>query len=266
MRLTLCSLCSGSTGNSTYVAAGNTRLLVDAGLTGKRIVELLGDIGVLPETLTGILVTHEHIDHIRGIGVLARKYRIPIYANERTFEAMYRVAGEIPPWQRRFFDTGEDFYLGDMAVMPFAISHDTVEPVAFRLHYGGRSVAVATDMGVITRKTIGELAGSDLVLLESNHDPELLRQNPRYPERLKRRILGSKGHLSNQACGEALLKLGETGVRHALLGHLSPENNTPEMAMGAVMEYLLSHGVQAGRDIHIDMTWRDHVGGIYTVE
>lgn len=266
MNLSLCSLASGSSGNTTYVAAGNTRLLVDAGLTGRRIIELLSGIGVLPETLNGILVTHEHIDHVKGVGVLARKFHIPIYANENTFEAMYKTVGEIPAWQRRYFDTGDDFYIGDLAVMPFAISHDAAEPVGFRLYFGGRSVAMATDMGIMPKKVIGQLAGTDLVLIESNHDADLVLQNAHYPQRLKQRILGNKGHLSNASCAQALLALGETGVRHALLGHLSHENNTPELAMSTVTDFLKDQGVLNGRDIYIGMTWRDHAGGIYTVE
>jgi phosphoribosyl 1,2-cyclic phosphodiesterase len=266
MNLSLCSLSSGSSGNVTYIAAGKTRLLVDAGLTGKRITELLGQIGVLPEMLNGILVTHEHVDHVRGVGVLARKYRIPVYANEKTWEAMYRQVGEVAPWQRRVFNTEEDFYVDDLAVMPFGISHDTVEPVAFRLFYGGRSVAVATDMGTATKKVIRNLEGADLVLLESNHDPLMVMNNTCYPYRLKQRILGNKGHLSNEDCALTLLKLGETGVRHALLGHLSRDNNTPQLAMDTVCASLHAHGVAVGRDIALDMTWRDRIGGTYTIE
>ncbi len=266
MNLSLCSLSSGSSGNVTLVEAGNTRLLVDAGLTGKKTTELLGQVNVLPETLHGILVTHEHIDHVRGVGVLARKYRIPIYANENTWEGMYKSVGEIAAWQRRVFNTGEDFYVEDIGITSFAISHDANEPVAFRLHYGGRSVAVATDMGVVTKRVIRNLAGTDLVLLESNHDPQMVMNNANYPYRLKQRILGNKGHLSNEDCAQALLKLGETGVKHALLGHLSHENNTPDLAMNTVCEQLLKCGVEAGRDIQIDMTWRERIGGKYIVE
>ncbi len=266
MNLALCSLSSGSSGNITLVEAGETRLLVDAGLTGKRITELLGQLGILPETINGILVTHEHVDHVRGAGVLARKYRIPIYANENTWEGMYKSAGEIPAWQRRVFNTEEDFYVGDIGVTSFGISHDAREPVAFRLYHGGYSVAVATDMGVVTKRVVQNLSGTNLVLLESNHDPQMVMNNDCYPYRLKQRILGSKGHLSNEDCALTLLKLGETGVKHALLGHLSHENNTPELAMDTVCEQLLKHGVEAGRDIQVDMTWRDRIGGKYTIE
>ena len=241
-------------------------MLVDAGFTGKQISALLSQIDLMPEAIDGILVTHEHFDHVKGVGVLARKYRIPVYANERTWEAMHGSVGEIPGWQRRIFNTEEDFYIGDLAVTPFAISHDTVEPVAFRIHHGGHSVAVATDMGCTSKKVLQHLAGVNLVILESNHDPDMVLENASYPLYLKKRILGSKGHLSNETCAQTLLKLSETGVKHALLGHLSRENNTPELAMNTVKEQLNAQGVQCGRDIFLNMTWRDRHSGIFAIE
>lgn len=266
MTFSMHSLASGSKGNVTYVQAGNTRLLIDAGLSGRRVTELLSAIQVLPESLDGILVTHEHNDHIQGVGVMARKYHVPIYANHGTWQAMARKVGEIPPWQRRVFDTGDDFYIGDFAVTPVAISHDAAEPVAFRLYYGARSVAVATDMGYISKGVMRSLQGADLMILESNHDPDMLKNNPCYPETLKRRILGRKGHLSNEACADALYALGEAGLRHVLLGHLSADNNTPALAMDTVESALKARGVQVGREICIDMTWQDRCSERYTIE
>ena len=266
MKLEFCSLNSGSNGNSTYVAAGNTRVLVDAGLSGKTILGALDTIGMLPETLSAILVTHEHIDHIKGVGILSRKFHIPVYANAYTWEKMYRIVGDIPAAQRRVFETDNDFYIGDLAVMPFAIPHDTVDPVAFRLYAGGRSVAVATDMGYTPKSVIKHLAGSDLVLLESNHDVEMLSSNDRYPLSLIKRILGKHGHLSNSTCAETLMRLYETGVSKALLGHLSQDNNTPELAMRTVSDILSGEGLRPGQDILLEMTWRDRVSGYYTIE
>ncbi len=266
MKLEFCSLNSGSNGNATYIAAGNARVLIDAGLSGKTITASLDALGVLPETLTGILVTHEHVDHIRGIGVLSRKNRIPVYANAATWERMYRVVGDIPASQRREFVTGEDFYVGDLAVRPFSIPHDTVDPVAFRLFAGGRSVAVATDMGHAPKRVLRELAGADLVLLEANHDEEMVEHNPRYPSSLKRRILGSQGHLSNITSAHTLMELYETGVTRALLGHLSEDNNTPELAMQTVTQQLADRGLQLGRDVFLEMTWRDRASGFFTLE
>lgn len=266
MKLEFCSLNSGSNGNVSYVAAGNTRLLIDAGLPGRSIVGMLEQIRVLPETIDGILVTHEHLDHVRGVGVLSRKYHIPVYANEATWQAMYRTVGDVPPHLRRVFESESDFYVGDIGVFSIPISHDTVEPVAFRLYAGGRSVAVATDMGRVSKQVLRYLAGTDLLLLESNHDPDMLRHNHRYPEALKRRILGSHGHLSNLSCAETLLSLHETGVRQALLGHLSQDNNTPELAMQTVQTELSRQGLRPGQDIRLEMAWRDRVGGYFSIE
>lgn len=266
MKLEFCSLSSGSSGNSTYIAAGDARVLVDAGLSGKSITSALDTIGVLPESLSAILVTHEHIDHIKGVGVLSRKYRIPVYANERTWERMTRTVGELPAGLRRVFETESDFYIKDMGIRPIAIQHDTVEPVAFRLFAGGRSVAVATDMGAVPKRVIRQLAGVDLLLVESNHDIEMLKRNERYSESLKRRILGTRGHLSNDHCAAAVMELFDSGVRHVLLGHLSQDNNTPELAMQTVTEALRDQGLRPGQDIFLEMTWRDRPSGFYTIE
>jgi len=172
----------------------------------------------------------------------------------------------VPIGQRRVFETDYDFYVGDLAVMPIAIQHDAVEPVAFRLYAGGRSVAVATDMGTVPKRVLRQLAGTDLLLMESNHDEEMLRQNMRYPESLKQRILGNRGHLSNSSCAVTLMELYETGVRRAVLGHLSDDNNTPELAMHTVSHQLERQGLKVGRDILLDMAWRDRVGGYYVIE
>lgn len=266
MKIEFCSLSSGSSGNVTYISAGNTRILIDAGLSGKAVTAALNSIGVLPESLSAILVTHEHIDHVKGVGILSRKYHIPVYANDNTWNRMTKTVGEIPIGLRRIFETDYDFYIEDLAVMPIAIEHDSAEPVAFRVYAGGRSVAVATDMGTVSKRVIKQLSGVDLLVLESNHDIEMLKQNERYSESLKRRILGNRGHLSNDSCGTALMALYETGVRHALLGHLSDDNNTPELAMHAVTTALASQGLKPGSDIFLEMTWRDKPSGFYTIE
>ncbi len=265
MPLYFCPLYSGSSGNAIFVGAGGTRVLVDAGLPGKRICEALTEINVLPETLSGIVITHEHSDHIAGVGVLARKYRLPIYANERTWNAMAKKIGEIAPHQRRVFDTESDFYIGDIAFKPFSIPHDAADPVGYRAYYGGRSVAVATDMGYMKKSVLKALSGAEIVLLESNHDPDMLLRNPHYSVMLKKRILGNQGHLSNDTCAHALTDLMETGVRRVVLGHLSGENNTPELALSTSLDYLVSQGVSPESDLPIDLSWRDRVGGLYTV-
>ncbi len=247
------------------IGAGDTRVLIDAGMPGRRVCEALHEIGVLPETLGGIVVTHEHSDHIAGVGVLARKYRLPVYANERTWNAMALKIGEIAPWQRRVFEGESDFYIGDIALRPFSIPHDAADPVGYRAYCGGRSVAVATDMGFMKKSVLKALAGTEIVLLESNHDPDMLLRNPRYSVALKKRILSNHGHLSNDACAHALTDLMETGVRRVVLGHLSGENNTPELALNTSLDYLISQGVSPETDLAVDLSWRDRVGDVYTV-
>lgn len=266
MRLTFCPLFSGSSGNALFIGAGDTRILIDAGMPGKSIEEALREIHILPETLSGIAVTHEHSDHVKGVGILSRKYRIPVYANERTWNAMARTVGEIAPRNRRIFTDEEDFYIGDLALLPFSIPHDAADPVGFRVFYGGRSVATATDMGHMRKQVIRTLSGVDVLLLESNHDPELLMQNPHYSLYLKQRILGSHGHLSNEASAEALLMLYETGVRQVLLGHLSGENNTPELALSTAVERLRRAGVAVNDEIGLGVAWRDRVSKKFEIE
>ena len=265
MLFTFCPLYSGSSGNAAFVGGGNTRILIDAGLSGRTVTEALNRIGILPETLDGILVTHEHSDHIKGVGILSRKYHIPIYANAATWAAMEKLIGPVMPALHREFETDASFYIGDLAVLPYSISHDAAEPVGYRVDYGARSVATATDIGVFTQNVLSVLSGVDLVLLESNHDIDMLHENEHYSARLKSRILGRRGHLSNEACGEALWQLYQTGVCHAVLGHLSHENNTPELALRTVCDALRAHGLEIGRDIWVDMAWRDHVGDVYEI-
>ncbi len=261
-----CSLYSGSSGNCGYLAAGNTRILVDAGLSGRQIEEAIARVGGTLEGVSGILITHEHSDHVKGAGILSRKYHIPIYANERTWDAMSRSLGKTAPELRRVFRTDEDFCVGDILARPFGIPHDAAEPVGYRFYAGRASVSVATDMGYVRKSVLQAVAGSDLVLWESNHDIEMLRHNPHYSSALKQRILGRHGHLSNEAAAEGILRLTETGVRQIILGHLSGENNTPELAMNVSLSALERAGVRMGEELSLDMAWRDRPGSVYTIE
>lgn len=266
MKLTFCPLFSGSAGNALLVCGGDTRILIDCGMTGKQITEALLSVGVLPETLSGMVITHEHSDHIKGAGIISRKYRVPIYANEPTWNAMSRNVGEIDRQNRRFFDSDADFMIGDLFIKPFLIPHDAAEPVGFHVHYGNRSVATATDMGHMLKRVYEEIKTADLVLLESNHDPQMLMDNPHYSYTLKQRILGNHGHLCNEICAKTLVKLCEAGVHRAVLGHLSGENNTPQLAMDTAVETLTNAGAVLGDDITVDMSWRDRPGNVYTIE
>lgn len=265
MEMTFCPLYSGSSGNALYVQYGETRLLIDAGKSGRMITEALQFIGVDPRTLTALLITHEHSDHIQGAGVLSRKYRLPIYATEKTWQAMAAKLGPLPDGVRRDFDRDGDFYVGQIGVVPFPLPHDAADPVGYRFYGGSSSISTATDLGCFTHRVRDAIAGSDLVLLESNHDPDMLRHNDHYSAALKQRILGNHGHLSNQACAEALVELVKTGVKNVILGHLSGENNRPELALQTSETQAELEGIRLGEDLHLDLAWRDRVGGVYTL-
>ena len=265
MDMIFCPLYSGSSGNALFVQYGATRLLIDAGKPGKTVASALELIGVEPASLDGVLITHEHSDHIAGAGVLCRRYRVPVYATEDTWRAMDGKVGEIPPGLRRTFDKRQDFYLGDIGVVPFAIPHDAADPVGYRLWGGQASIATATDLGYFSKGVREAVGGSSLVLLESNHDPDMLRHNDHYNERLKQSILGNRGHLSNAACADALLQIVESGTKNVILGHLSRENNTPSLAYHISEDRMTREGIRLGQDLTLDVALRDRVGNIYTL-
>ena len=233
--LELCTLYSGSSGNCVYISNGETRLLVDCGVSGKRIEAGLCSIGVGPDTIDGVLITHEHSDHIASVGILHRRYGWNIFVNQPTWKAAEPAIGKYNPDLLHFFEG--DFSVGNIAVTPFPIPYDAAAPVGYRFSCHKASVTVATDLGVITPRLEQQLAGSDLVLLEANHDEEMLKAGP-YPYPLKRRILGNQGHLSNENAGKLCARLAKEGTKEFLLGHLSIQNNIPEMAYQTVAAVL----------------------------
>ena len=266
MDMYFCPLYSGSSGNALYCQYGRTRLLIDAGKSGKTIEDALASIGADLRAVDGVLITHEHSDHILGAGVLARKYRLPLYATHDTWEAIGNKIGKIPPECRREIAAGRDFWLGDIGVSPFSIPHDAADPVGFRLYGGALSVSTATDLGRFSDEVFARVRGSTLVLLESNHDPDMLRANPRYSQALKARILGDYGHLSNESCSGALLRLIAAGTADVILGHLSGENNTPVLARRVSVEALEREGIRPEEDVRIRVALRDEVGSVYTLK
>ena len=263
MDMYFCPLYSGSSGNALFCQYGDTRLLIDAGKSGKTIEDALKGIGADIRTVSGVLITHEHSDHIAGAGVLARKYHLPLYATAGTWKAMEDRIGEIPAEMRCEITAGQDFYLGSIGVVPFSIPHDAADPVGFRLYGGSMSVSTATDLGCFPDEVWSNVAGSTLVLLESNHDPDMLRTNPRYTATLKARILGNRGHLSNEACAEALLRLIAAGTSDVILGHLSAENNTPTLARKVSGQALEREGIRDGEDVRLQVALRDKVGSVF---
>ena len=262
-----CPLYSGSSGNCAWIATGRSRLLVDAGLSGKAIETALAALKQNPHALQGILITHEHQDHTRGAGVLSRRLGIPIYANEATWEAMGRDLGKIAPQHRRVFGSNQEFYLGDLEVYPYSISHDAADPVGFAFHHNGRRVVQMTDLGRYDSRIVDIAAGADLVLVEANHDPTLLEQGP-YPQHLKRRIRSHQGHLSNQEAGALCGELLNRGTHRFILGHLSGENNSEQLAYDTVCRELHRQGCQVGQqgDAQVFMAHRDRVTEVFRLD
>lgn len=260
--LHFCPLFSGSSGNALYVGYERTHLLIDAGMSGAKITAELSRIGLSPDLLCGILITHEHADHISGAGILSRKYDLPIFANERTWAAMRAKLGNISEKNIRVFETGIDFPIDSLSVTPFAIPHDAAEPVGYSICTQNVKLCIATDLGTIKDSWIRHLENSDLVLLESNHDVDMLKAG-RYPYDLKRRILGNKGHLSNDTAGKAAVSLVQRGVRSIVLGHLSGDNNFPELAYQSVCCVLQQAGIIPGIDVMLSVASRDGCNATY---
>lgn len=236
------SIASGSSGNCIYVGDGDTHILIDAGISGKRVEEGLNKIGLSTKDLSGILVTHEHTDHTSALGVISRKYEIPIYATRGTIEGILETKsiGDIQGDLFTEVRADCDIDINGLKVSPVRISHDAREPVAYRVESNGSSVGVCTDLGVYTDYTVEKFQGVNAILLEANHDVRMLQVGS-YPYYLKQRILSDKGHLSNENSGRLLCKLLHDDLKHIFLGHLSQENNLAELAYEAVrLEIMMS--------------------------
>ncbi len=257
----LCSIASGSSGNCIYVGSEATHLLVDVGISGKRTESGLQELGLTGRDIDGILITHEHADHISGLGVLVRKYGIPIYATSGTIEAMKwdRSLGNIDESLYREVQEDRKLTIKDLTVNPMHISHDAAQPVGYRISYGNRKVAVCTDLGVYNDYTVECLKGMDALLLEANHDVNMLQVGP-YPYYLKQRILGDRGHLSNENSGRLLCRILHDNLKTVLLGHLSKENNLPELAYESVrMEINLGENPYKAGDFDIRVAKRSEI-------
>ena len=263
----LCSIASGSSGNCIYVGSDHTHLIVDAGISGKRIEAGLNEIGLKTSEMDGILITHEHSDHIASIGVLARKYGLPMYATKGTIEGIMASTsvGNIPDGLFTEIKADEAFSIEDLTIHPVAVSHDANEPVAYRIEHGDRSAGIVTDLGIYTDYTVESFAGVDALLLEANHDVHML-QVGRYPYPLKCRILGDRGHLSNELSGQLLCKLLHDKLKTVILGHLSAENNLAELAYETVrLEILMDDNVYKPDDFQIRIASRHECSQLIAV-
>ena len=258
MSIRYISVASGSSGNCHYIEKSKTKILVDAGLSGKKIAEHLKEHCVEVDTLQGIIVTHEHIDHIKGAGIISRRFDVPIYATEKTWDSMEKSLGKIKPENKRVFTPYEKFSIGDIEINPFSTSHDAVDSCGFSLSDGKNKLSIATDLGYVTEEVIQYLSNSELVVLESNHDVEMLKVGS-YPYYLKQRVLSDVGHLSNVAAGDIATRLVKLGTKAILLAHLSQENNLPILAYQTVASIMEQDGIYANKDVDLLVLERNHV-------
>ena len=264
MTLTFCSFASGSNGNSYLIKSGQTAILIDAGVSGRRILDSLKQAGVETDEVKAMLVTHEHSDHIKSLKTVNRRLpHIKTYANSGTWKYIKDMVNEE---QQVLFKTGEEFFVGDVKVKTFPLSHDAEEPVGFSFYLDGKQISLLTDTGCLSEDMYSAIKGADLLVLEANHDVEMLRMG-RYPWFLKQRILGEKGHLSNVAAADAICWLlsGEKKKRRVLLAHLSRENNFPEMAYQTIKNLLEEKNYYINTNVALNIIKRDEMSAIYTV-
>ena len=261
--LTITTLASGSSGNSLLVSGGDTHILIDAGISCRRITTALNQLDIDPNTLSAVLVTHAHTDHVCGLATMVKKLSTPIYASAGT---AYQLTTRIGlPADRIFsFTAGDAFHIGPLLCTSFPTPHDAADSVGYTVELDGCKLALATDLGHVTDTVRRAILGCQTVVLESNHDTDWLLSGP-YPYQLKQRILGDRGHLCNEAGADLALQAAKAGANTIILAHLSNENNTPARAYDVTFRHLSSHGIDPERDVHLSVAPRSQPGPTYPV-
>lgn len=247
------SVVSGSSGNCTLICCNNTKVLIDCGISGKKVTAYLTNMGIDPCEIDRIMVTHEHIDHTNGIGIMSRKFNIPILASEGTWAGM--KIGNIFEENKLIFSDNSPIEIGDIKITPFELPHDAMQPTGYIINAEDKKLAVATDIGHLTDAVINSLTGCDAVILEANYDEYMLQTGP-YPQNLKARIAGANGHLANKDAATLATLLAKKGTKHIMLGHLSNENNSPEIAFSEVAHELEFAGMNIGKDVMLSVAPR----------
>ncbi len=259
------SIASGSKGNCTLIATSSVKLLIDAGLTLKELEKKLEEIQVSPKEIDAILVTHEHTDHCKGVGPFARKYKTKVYVPVLGYEVLSSKIGLVPREQLIAF-ASNTFFIKDVEVNVFDLPHDSKFCCGYSVSKDNKKISIATDLGHTNLRILQNLQNSDIVYLEANHDIETLLKNPKYSASLKNRILSPKGHLSNVATAEAIIKLVQMGVKQVVLCHLSEENNSPALAYNTIREYIKQQGIIEGRNVFIDVSTQSNIGTVFEVK
>lgn len=261
--LKFCSLYSGSSGNSLFVQSQNTKILVDCGVSAKKIETALNNLDIEPNSIDGIIITHEHSDHVQGLGIIAKKFNIPVFINSKTLDAMPKQKEKLENCTIKNIEIGEKFEIKDLKIKSFKTPHDAVNPCGFVISNDSKSIGIATDIGHMSNEILKELEPSDFILLESNYDPNILKCS-NYPYHLKQRILGPNGHLSNEAAGKTISCLLHNNLKTAMLGHLSKENNFPELAYKSVVDELINNNFDEN-SLQLSVASRDIPGEILQI-
>ncbi len=262
------SLGSGSSGNSYYLQAGGTRLLIDAGISPRAMKKHLKGAGVSPEDIDAVFVTHDHTDHIKAVGYLAHDLGKPVYATGPVHQGIshnFCVSGKLAPGQVRVIQKGVPVTVGDFTLTAFEVPHDSTDCVGYRVQAGGVVFCLLTDVGHVTPTLEEQVAQADYIVLESNHDEDMLRMG-KYPAHLKGRISGPRGHLSNRASARLLAQHATPRLKHVWLCHLSEENNHPELARKTMETVCHSFGLQPGIDFGMDILRRKTPSEMYELE
>ena len=256
---------SGSSGNCYYLSTATDGLLIDIGVGIRTLKKHFRDYGVNLSMIHHILITHDHADHIKSVGSFSSDYHVPVYATERVHQGInhnYCVQRKVADDLKRYVTPGVSFQVGDFKVTPFPVPHDANENVGYQIEAEGVCFVIITDVGTVTEDVKQRISQANYLVMEANHDVEMLRQGP-YPEYLKNRILSPNGHLSNTDCGKAIAENMTEGLHHVWLCHLSEENNHPELARKTVETTLRSYGIIPGKDLELEVLKRKMPSGIY---
>jgi len=259
----VCTLASSSSGNCTVVSHGDTHILIDAGISLRRIREGLHRIGLTPDELACVLITHEHTDHVNGLQMLVKYHMIPVFTSYGAGNGICDIIPEAEPFIN-CFETGSEFRLDGITVRSFSTPHDASGSVGYTLQAGGAKLVYVTDLGCVTDEVMFASRGADIAVIEANHDRDMLKKGP-YPPFLKKRILSEHGHLANSDSGSFAVKLASAGARYILLAHLSKENNTPALARRTVADALIGDGFTEGKNVELDVAPPDTMSRMYTI-
>ena len=259
------TLASGSKGNCTYIESNQAKLLVDCGITLAEVETKLKILGVDPAQIYAILVTHEHSDHIKSVGAFARKHGCFVFALDTEWQILDKKLGKLEDVQKVKFSLN-NFYIQDITVSPFRLSHDAYSCVGYSFYNQGNKISIATDFGVPTTNILQNLKDSNIIILEANHDENLLLNNPKYSASLKQRILSSKGHISNKTCASVIKNIFTENLTQVILAHLSEENNSPSLAYETVKAELEKYGLIEGKHLYIDVASQHNMGHLFELK